>query len=490
MLEEKIRDDVTDTENKLLLLKNSILDKSPVCFDQYNESPGMAFSEDRPDFRNNSYFDYILENQILENKSIVLKNSSILIANSTLVKINIIIEGNRNCSTLFRKCIFRSSKIVIDSALKCTIESCYFIAKDISMNEESHHMLTVSETYYLYVWRTEFNSSDKDMIKTQLAIKMTNVAHSEISCCLFSNIRSEKWNSGAVLHITSSKIYTTHTQVISCAGKIGVIFATSDVEMTNVNLSFISNSAKEGFGDGGIYMTYGSTMTNMHCTFRNNIVHSGTLHLRYNVKCINIDTSFISNAARWMGGSIYIANRVNLTNINSSFISNSAHIMGGALYSRNSFTASPPYNRFTTVCLNTNCKFLNNTSRFHGGALRFEHSRNILFSKCTFIHNKVILGQGGAGFIVHCRNIEIRNSKFTMNTARNGAGALLIRGQDDQKIIRMNVSITDSFFSENRSPSSGAAIYFLAKSRFHKQSYLFDVFYSLISCKFSSNSGI
>ena len=181
-----------------------------------------------------------------------------------------------------------------------------------------------------------------------------------------------------------------------------------------------------------------------------------------------------------------MASLVNITNVNSSFVGNKCS-SGAALASRSTMADT-----LNTVCLNIHCKFLNNlATRLYGGAVLLSET-NILFSNCIFAHNKAMSRTGGAVYAIGCKKIDIRNTRFIMNLAGiHGSGLFIyyrFTKHTNQKILRMEISITDSVFSENHVPSTGGAIYILAW--FIGNTHSLDVCLRLTLCKFLSNSGI
>ncbi len=342
------------------------------------------------------------------NDFISLQNVSVIIANSTLINTNITLHGTKNQSVLIRNCTFRGSQIVIDSVRNCTIESCNFITRDISINEESRHMLSVRNVDSLQVRQTDFLNpvlaeGEEKMNNTHLGIKMDNVSLADIAHCTFRNLKSDS-NNGSALLLTSSKVHIRRSRFLSNVAKYGVIFATSYAQITNFDCEFMGNHARHS--GGAIYMANNCTLNNMDCTFQNNRAeeNGGALYMEQYVGCLNDGSHFINNNAM-SGGAVSFRNSANVSILNCIMSNNDASQEGGVL----SMWGEVEYSV-------RNSTFTQNRAELGGVMSVMSRGRQRRVGTITdsrFFHNSA--DYGGVGYIVDYGDLTIINSTFNHN---------------------------------------------------------------------------
>ncbi len=402
------------------------------------------------------------------NESISLHHVSVIIVNSKLINTDIILYGSKNESVNIRNCTFRGTEIVIDSFGNCTMESCNFEAEDIPMGEESRHMIRVHNLDFLHIYQTKFAKSVLDddnaqMSNTQLGIQMENVSLADITRCTFRNLKSDM-NNGSVLLLTSSEVHIRQSRFVSNVARNGVIYATSNVHITNGNSSFIGNFA-EGCGSV-IYMANNSILKNSYCIMHDNSAKKvgGALYMERFVNCFNYETSFTNNRAQAGGGVIFAKTIANITNVKCVFSGNGVgdRSSGGAIYANDH-----------VVTVNLYSTYHNNTA-FSGGALTIRSQVNVSFVNCT-VSNNDARNDGGALSLLGEAEISIQNSTYIHNVAEQGA---VISVMSDEEQGHVTTKIVDSSFYHN-SADYGGVVYILGFS---------DI--SIINSKFNKNTGI
>ena len=98
--------------------------------------------------------------------------------------------------------------------------------------------------------------------------------------------------------------------------------------------------------------------------------------------------------------------------------------------------------------------FINNTSHHHGGALYLSGTRgSVLINASTFVNNSALEGNGGALYLTGegSNNIIIRKTIFAFNSANNGHGGAI-------SIAKSNVNLTESDFYYNSARNDGGAV--------------------------------
>ena len=255
------------------------------------------------------------------------------------------------------------------------------------------------------------------------------------------NLYFEKYGDGEAIFDAEglSRIWNVNATSINIAGLTfkngkadnnygGAIYIAKALINSNINATFINNTAKEG---GAIYINAGDVSGNLTGTFINNTAvgfysYGGAIYIKESVSG-NLGGTFINNAA--VGnytrcGAIYIGGGVS-GNLNGIFINNTADYQGGAIYIRNSVSG------------NITGTFVNNSAD-NGGAIYITTLSGNL--EGIFINNTAIKGgavyTGGVGVSGNLGGI------FINNTADNGGS---IYNLDFESIL----VIQDSIFINN-----------------------------------------
>lgn len=219
-----------------------------------------------------------------------------------------------------------------------------------------------------------------------------------------------------------------------------------------INCTFINNYAYNG---GAIDWT-GLKGQIINCTFISNIAEKGGALYCYGHNAIINNSRFIGNIAS-KGGAICILGR-NVWINNCSFENNTADD-GGAIYwdniygnlSKSTFTNNRAENGGAIYTSSfesniTSCDFNNNIAGDTAGAVYWSaNGGNILY--CTFKNNTAAMAGAVYGDVYD--EIQINNSVFTNNSAKEFGGALIIKDEG---------AIANSEF-ENNTAKLGGAIY-------------------------------
>ncbi len=248
---------------------------------------------------------YILENTTIQDTVLALQNTSVFIANTIIIDSKITTNANANTSyTIFiRNCTLVGSEVVIDSASNCTIESCHFVIQNVQENQQSNHMLRVSNTGFLFIFKTIFGPQGmglfgtRNMKLTNLGLKIEHVLYAEIKTCTFSGIASEI-SDGSAMFLKTTEVVIISSKFYSNVAQNGVIFASNSVNITNINSSYISNYAVDL---GGVfYLMDFCTLSNNACNFQNDSSEfGGAIYAKNRVLIKNRDTLFQYNSAKY-----------------------------------------------------------------------------------------------------------------------------------------------------------------------------------------------
>jgi hypothetical protein len=207
-----------------------------------------------------------------------------------------------------------------------------------------------------------------------------------------------------------------------------------------------SNVAGANGSGGGIYAL--SPVTVNQCTFRNNFGRSGGgIHL----------------AASASGSTI--------TNCNFSWNSGNVEGAGMAISSVDGLTVSG-----CTFENNTTTNGVDDNTNGGGGIFQATNSSNISMDDCTFNNNTNTVGRGGALTNFNCTNMTISNSTFSGNKAPS-SGAVYYHGAGLTMNDASNFVLTSCIFNDNEATSGiGGAL------RNRQGSYTLD------DCIFSGNT--
>ncbi|WP_333658384.1 transglutaminase domain-containing protein [Methanobrevibacter sp.] len=196
-----------------------------------------------------------------------------------------------------------------------------------------------------------------------------------------------------------------------------------------------ANTGDNSYTVGGAVISQGSdNFKVINCYFENNtaLTYGGAIGLRNNGLGAEItNCTFVNNFAP-DGGAIYVLASVTITG--STFKNNRASNNGGAIFT----TGSNILNIFGS--------FFESNRAINGGALYITVPTRI--NSSTFKSN-LASNIGGVIFASGSNGLNISNSKFESNRAKNG-GALY---------ITVTTRITSSNFKSNLASSNGGAVY-------------------------------
>ena len=198
------------------------------------------------------------------------------------------------------------------------------------------------------------------------------------------------------------------------------IFASDFCEITIFNISFVSSTGS------AIYIVDGVSLQIDHCNFSNN--SAGSL-FALSSSVYSTNSVFSQNTE----GALFIKESSEATFYNCTFADNSA-FEGGALYV------------FKSNIQLITCTFSGNSAT-KGGV--FVVTGNLLLLDCTMNKNSAT-GDGGVGYLEDNSQINIKTSRFNLNSANGSGGVLQIR--------KATVNVWNSTFAKNRAQFSGGVI--------------------------------
>lgn len=287
--------------------------------------------------------------------------------------------------------------------------------------------------------------------------------------------------------ITEGQTYENYTDAGEFAGFYGGVSVNRN-ELNVINNTFNNNTNTHGAvygipGGGGAIYDWGGTLNVRDSFFNSNkstasdfSTGGGALMLYQTKNAEIINTEFNENSAAANGGAIYFAQTKQGQIKDSKFIGNSAATGGGALYFRNANNIEisgsefknnhagtlEEYNKYGGAIAIDGLKISSDSGIVHaihdcvfegneasmGGAM-YISSAEVSLDNLTFRDNHA--HTGGAMSVSSSgtlgRGIEIYNSTFTENTARNSGGAIDASG---------SLKVHNGTFTENSSNSGGA----------------------------------
>ena len=302
------------------------------------------------------------------------------------------------------------------------------------------------------------NASDNDAI---MIASGEYKGKDNINLEINKNLNFMKLDDGKVIFDAqgSSRIWTVTATSINITGLIfingkahlgndidkfgGAIYFNNILTNSNINATFINNTAER---DGGaIYFKYvvNGTYTNFHGNltgaFFNNKANNRGGAIAFNGIIGNLNAIFINNNAIGGGGAIYFNKHDIAGNLTGWFINNQAKD-GGAIY----------FTKQNTPIGNLNAVFINNTAISEGGAIYIQNGTIFGNLTSTFLNNAA--KDGGAIYIKNGRLFDKLTSTFVRNTAKGGNGGA---------IYIQNGTISDNLTSIflNNTAKDGGAIY-------------------------------
>ena len=237
--------------------------------------------------------------------------------------------------------------------------------------------------------------------------------------------------------------------------------------------SFSGNSVKWGAG-GALHVSSGSrrddlgleaigvTFTDNHAT---NTSYGGAIR-HYGVPTHLQDCEFTGNTTdQNSGGAIYMERTKQFDMDNVTFTDNAAaternvDARGGAIYSVWCVSELKPVFNWNNV------KFIDNTSRYWGGAVSFNDNNVVTLNvkDATFTGNKTG-GNAGGAFYACQGNVTFTNVVFTNNSAQNG-GAIYMTNRYSNTSLTINGA---SRFENNTASDSGGAIVYESNPTYYR----------------------
>ena len=302
----------------------------------------------------------------------------------------------------------------------------------------------------------------------------------------FVNATSSPGDNGAVLDIRSV-VYASSVVVKQCTfsdNSLGrsAIFHSNGYNLAVDQCVFKNNFAliggNTGISDGGGALSHSNGNLNiLNSNFSNNQIansFSGGAVFTSGWSALIINCRFSGNRASGNAGAVCGLSSGPIIIINSSFSNNtvlSSSSLGGAIYAMNvSITnstfsdngAGSTTSHGGAVYLNggtanvTNSYFINNTAGGRGGAIAVDLTKNIFVRNTTFTKNTAGVGGGGAIYAggrnsnSYNANISLLNSTFTNNTAAY-CGVM-----DIDKLYRSNAKVVGNTFTYNRATGQDA----------------------------------
>jgi len=301
-------------------------------------------------------------------------------------------------------------------------------------------------------------------------IQATNVTLKNIK---FIN-GDEDLKAGGALYFdcNSSGNIINSTFIHNMAGTAGAIYFGVNTSGTIDSSVFIDNHVV--WNGGAIYQNYNSSMFIKNCIFESNGAtispvygDGGAISSGSNCTGVIINSSFINNSARFIGGAIYIVDYSPMLIANSTFKDNYAE-RGGAIYHDdhtnttivNSVFSNNAAEKYGGSIYYTwggskifNSTFTNNTSN-NGGAIFNSRARNNIFENITLIGNSAVKG-GGIYYRDSSKGI-VNNSVFIENSARYGGGIYYL---DNTTKSIVNNTLFIGNYAENSSVMFGGTAY-------------------------------
>lgn len=261
-----------------------------------------------------------------------------------------------------------------------------------------------------------------------------------ISDCVFSN-NTVTGSGGAIDSDMAATSITDCSFSDNTAAKGGAISFFNAGKRTIQGTSFSGNSSTaEG---GAIYARY--NIEAKECTFSGNqSVNGGAIFVYQSFRAQVYGCTFQENTASQNGGAISVDYNAKLTvadyhDTYSQFIGNTAKNDGGALY----IYTSKPYGSTNDNNIINHSVFKGNNAIYNGGSIAVTSTASttkVYISQCTFGGNvdgeSNVANFGGAVYAEKDTFVNIGNSSFTGNRARNNGGAFCIEGDSYLNLFR------------------------------------------------------
>ncbi|MDR0911351.1 MAG: hypothetical protein LBM96_01955, partial [Methanobrevibacter sp.] len=238
----------------------------------------------------------------------------------------------------------------------------------------------------------------------------------EFGSPIFDGERSKNPNIQAMLTINANNVKITNITFINGNNYLnymgGAIYNMGN-NCSVVNCSFVNNSIRNYYGEGGAIRNTGQNFT-LSCS------------------------EFIFNGASMYGGAVYNS-ADGFSVVNCSFYNDSAYYGGAISNSGSGFIV--------------NCSFLNNTVISNSGGAVYNTGSNLSIINSTFIRNNASTSSSHGGAIYNSAgNCSVVSSTFINNSASNGNGGAILND------VRGNMNVVGSSFVNNSAKGYGGVI--------------------------------
>ena len=272
------------------------------------------------------------------------------------------------------------------------------------------------------------------------AMELGGSSDVNISDCLFSN-NTVTGSGGAIDSDMAATSITDCSFSNNTAARGGALSFFNEGKRTIVNTSFSDNSSTNQ--GGAIYARY--NIEAKECSFSENQSENGGAIFVYQAFRAQVyGCTFQENTASQNGGAISVDYNAKLTvadyhDTYSQFIGNKAKNDGGALYRY----TSKPYGQTNDNNIINHSVFKGNNAIYNGGSIAVTSTASttkVYISQCTFGGNgdgeSNVANFGGAVYAEKDTFVNIENSSFTGNRARNNGGAFCIEGDSYLNLFR------------------------------------------------------
>ncbi len=316
-----------------------------------------------------------------------------------------------------------------------TIENCNFI-------EDSHNNLGSV---------INWDSDNGKLLNSNFTLKDSSASMSVVhweaenglvdGCSFISDDSSE---------VTSAILFDGANQILNNSNftnfntyRSAVDLYTSAIDSTVENCNFVDN--KVSLFEGGAIYWFGENGKLLNSNFTGNKAEKSFGGAVQWVAANGLidGCNFTDNEAKGGGGAInYMGESANNQKITNSYFSNNqAGSSGGAIMSG-----------IDNITID-NCAFEENSANNRGGAIASNSFAEVNITNSNFTKNTAN-DEGGAVFTVSTGSIFMDNNDFTNNTADFG-GAISI---DESDVSHVDITISNSNFTENKATSEGGAI--------------------------------
>ncbi|EQC39865.1 hypothetical protein SDRG_02523 [Saprolegnia diclina VS20] len=288
---------------------------------------------------------------------------------------------------------------------------------------------------------------------------------------------------GGAVYLTNAASMYCHTVQLTlnvATRDGGGIFATGNATSVELQCTFVDANRAEGCG-GGVYLDAGAVLLMAgNSSIRNNFArshgggiylhgalstaaqlygsnvlgnnatgHGGGIFAGHGSQLVVIDTQVLRNYGQHSGGGLF-ATTAKVTCVHATFANNSATTGGGVFLDR----TSSLHSLASIFSLNTaettggalvlasrsvgaivNCTFTTNVAAAgNGGAIALERAAQGTLLECVATNNSSPNGMGGGLFASHSARVSDTGSRWTLNTAKDGAAMALVSPGPHQTI--------------------------------------------------------